>query len=329
MPNKDRVLCLLQILRKETDDETWLATEEIRDRLKAEGVKCTVRTLRTDIKALRNSGIEIGIEEKDSEQTRYCWKEREWSVPELQVLIDAVSSAQFIPQGRSEKFISRLAKMAGPSRERDLKPQIMVSERVKAKNRNMIYSVQAIRKAIEENKKIRFRYLRYTEDGKLVPRHEGTEEEYYVVSPYATVWNNDRYYLVGWSDKRNSVNVYRIDRMEVPKLTRQKQVPPPEDFDIRDYTDKVFWMYDGPREEVSLHCKKEILDQVIDRFGESVNIQLNDDDTFDVKVPVSVTGTFFAWVFQFVGKMKIMTPKHVREAYAGYLQEAISEIRSE
>ena len=38
MPNKDRVLCLLQILRKETDDETWLATEEIRDRLKAEGV---------------------------------------------------------------------------------------------------------------------------------------------------------------------------------------------------------------------------------------------------------------------------------------------------
>ena len=312
MPNKDRVLCLLQILRKETDDETWLATEEIRARLKAEGVKCTVRTLRTDIKALRNSGIEIGIEEKDSEQTRYCWKEREWDPSELQLLIDAVSSAQFIPKSRSEKFISRLAKMAGPSHEDKLKPQILISERVKAKNRKMIYSVQAIRKAIERNKKITFRYLKYTENKTQVPRHEGTEEEYYVISPYATVWNNDRYYLVGWSDKRQKVVAFRIDRMEIPKQMTAKRVPPPEDFDIRDYTDKVFWMYDGPKAEVTLRCKKEILDQVIDRFGESVNIKINDDDTFDVKVPVSVTGTFFAWVFQFTGEMRIIKPEYAK-----------------
>ena len=329
MPNKDRVLCLLQILRKETDDETWLATEEIRDRLKAEGVKCTVRTLRTDIKALRNSGIEIGIEEKDSEQTRYCWKEREWSVPELQVLIDAVSSAQFIPKKRSKELTDRLARMAGPSHTEQLRPQILISEHIKAKNRNMIYSVQEIRKAIDRNKKITFRYLKYTEDKKQVPRHEGTDEEYYVVSPYATVWNNDRYYLVGWSDKRNSVNVYRIDRMDVPKLTRQKQVPPPEDFDIRDYTDKVFWMYDGPKAEVTLRCKKEILDQVIDRFGESVNIKINDDDTFDVNVPVSVTGTFFAWVFQFTGEMRIIKPEYVKRGYTKYLREALDETLKE
>lgn len=323
MPNKDRILCLLQILRKETDEETWLSTEEIRGRLAAEGVKCSIRTLRTDIRALVNSGMDIGIEEKESEQTRYCWKDREWDASELQILIDAVSSAQFIPKRRSEDFISRLASMAGPSVEKKLKPQILISERVKAKNKNMIYTVQAIRKAIDRDRKISFHYLRYAPDMKQVRKHAGSSEEDYVVSPYATVWNNDRYYLVGWSDKREKVTVFRIDRMEVPKQLPKRRVPAPEDFDARDYTDKVFWMYDGPKEEVKLRCRMCILDQVVDRFGEGVDIQVLDNSTFDVTVPVALSWTFYAWVFQFTGEMRILEPEYVKREYVGMLENAM------
>ena len=330
MPTKDRLLVLLQTLQKNSDDEIWLTTADLRSVLEKEGYECSVRTLRRDIQSLLACGYDISVQESDGTYTKYAYMGRKLSMPDLQILVDAVSAAQFIPQKRSEELTGLLSEMAGPSHVEELRPQILVSEHVKAKNKNMIYAVQEIRRAIDRERKIRFRYLEYNMQKEQVRKHAGTPEEWYVVSPYATVWNDDRYYLVGWSDKRNAVTVFRIDRMEVPKQLPNRRVPPPEDFDIRDYTDKVFRMYGGSEEKVTLLCSKEILDQVIDRFGDGV--ELKEDirkGYFRVTVPVSLSTTFYAWVFQYVGKMNIMGPEYVREAYAGYLGEALDEVLGE
>lgn len=330
MPTKDRLLVLLQTLQQYSDDETPLTTADLIEALMREGHECSVRTLRRDIRSLQDCGYEIDVREKtEGGYTRYAWVDREWSAPELQILVDAVSAAQFIPQGWSEMLIGKLAGMAGPSHVRELIPQIMVSERIKAKNKDMIYSVQAIRKAIEKDRKISFTYLQYNTKKEQVPKHEGTPEEVYVVSPYATVWNSNRYYLVGWSDKRQKVAVFRIDRMKVPVILRKKREPAPEDYDVRDYTDKVFRMYGGPEEQVTLVCDMEILDQVIDRFGEQVELKDVWKDRFTVTVPVNLSTTFYAWVFQYVGKMRIQGPEYVREKYAGYLEQAMDEALGE
>ncbi len=326
---KDRLLVLLQILQEHTDDETWITTSELLGLMEAEGQEGCKRTLRRNIQSLQNCGYEIGVREANGMPTEYAFLGRKWSMPDLQILVDAVSAAQFIPQRRSEELIAELSGMAGPSHVKELHPQILVSEHVKAKNKNMIYAVQEIRRAIDRNKKIRFRYLEYNLQKEQVRKHEGTPEEWYVVSPYATVWNDDRYYLVGWSDKRNEVNVFRIDRMEVPKQLPNRRVPEPEGFDVRDYTDKVFRMYGGPEEKVTLRCSREILDQVIDRFGDGIEIREAPGGKFKVTVPVSLSTTFYAWVFQFVGKMNIVAPEYVREAYAGYLSEAIDDVLGE
>lgn len=329
MPTKDRLLLLLQTLQKNSDDETWMSTSDLRNVLEAEGHECSIRTLRRDIKALHHCGYDIAVRESEGMSTKYAYLDREWSEPELQILVDAVSAAQFIPQARSEELIRKLSVMAGPSHTEELVPQILVSEHVKAKNKNMIYSVQAIRKAIERDRKITFRYLQYNTDKQQVPKNKGTPEEQYVVSPYATVWNDDRYYLVGYSDKRQKVAVFRIDRMEVPKQLPNKRVLPPEDFDVRDYTDKVFRMYGGTEEKVTLLCSLEILDQVIDRFGDRVELKDVRKKHFTITVPVSLSTTFYAWVFQYVGKMSILAPEHVREAYQGYLEEALEDAMGE
>ena len=325
MQVKDRLLVLLQILQDNTDDETWMTTAEIRARMEAEGHDGCIRTLRRNVASLQNCGFDISVREAKGKPTEYAYLGRKLSMPDLQILVDAVSAARFIPLRRSEELIAELSCLAGPSHVKELHPQILVSEHVKAKNRNMIYAVQEIRRAIDRNRKIRFRYLEYNLKREQVRKHEGTPEEWYVVSPYATVWNDDRYYLVGWSDKRGAVNVFRIDRMEVPRQLPNKRVPPPEDFDVRDYTDKVFRMYGGPEEQVTLLCAREILDQVIDRFGDSAAPEPCGRDHFRVTVPVSVSTTFYAWVFQYVGKMRIESPEHVRQAYTGVLKKALEE----
>ena len=82
-------------------------------------------------------------------------------------------------------------------------------------------------------------------------------------------------------------------------------------------------MYGGPEEQVTLRCSRKILNQVIDRFGEGPEIKNLTEDTFDITVPVSISGTFYAWVFQYTGEMQILAPESVREAYARMLQDAI------
>ena len=200
---------------------------------------------------------------------------------------------------------------------------------MKAPNKQILLSVQAIRRAIDRDRKITFKYMEYNLDKKQVPRHKGTPQEDYVVSPYATIWNSERYYMVGYSEKRHDINTYRVDRMTGVKQVSRKRIPAPEDFKIQDYTDKVFWMYDGNEEEVTLRCRHKILDQVIDRFGEGIELKNVTRQTFDVTVPVCISGTFYAWITQFVGEMTIIAPNHIRQAYADYLQEAIDDVLGE
>ena len=111
--------------------------------------------------------------------------------------------------------------------------------------------------------------------------------------------------------------------MEVPKQLPSKRVPPTEDFDVRDYTDKVFRMYDGLEENVTLQSSMEILDQVIDQFGEQIELKNKTKNQFTITVPVSLSTTFYAWVFQYVGKMKIVGPEYVKGEYQKFLKEAI------
>ncbi len=54
---------------------------------------------------------------------------------------------------------------------------------------------------------------------------------------------------------------------------------------------------------------------VIDRFGIDVNTELKSDNTFIAKVNVMLSPTFYAWVFQFGGKMRIVAPDSAIDGY--------------
>ena len=326
MATKNRIVYLMRYLQENSDENHPVTTAQIREEMAQKGCPIIIPTLRDDIESLQNAGYDIQVNETEGMSTTYSWLDREWSLPELQILVDAVSSSQFITKEKSRELIEKLVRMGAPSLRECLKPQILVSEHVKAPNQQILLSVQAIRRAIDRDRKITFKYMQYNTDKVQVPRHAGTPEEDYVVSPYATIWNNDRYYLVGYSDKRKEVNTFRVDRMTKVKQIQKKRIPEPEDFNIQDYTDRVFWMYDGNEEEVTLRCKRHLMDQMIDKFGEGVNVSNVRRETFDITVPVHISGTFYAWVTQFIGEMTITGPEHVRDAYAEFLQEGIDDV---
>ena len=131
--------------------------------------------------------------------------------------------------------------------------------------------------------------------------------------------------MVGYSDKREKVVSMRIDRMGLPDLLNEDAVPPPKGYNVQDYTDTITKMYEGAKEEVTLRCRMELIDSVIDKFGKKVTISNVTKDTFDVTATVSVSGTFLAWVFEYAGKMIVLSPESVKEMYSDMLRTAADE----
>ena len=325
MANKSRILYLLRYLQETSDEDHPVTTAEIRKALAEKGCPVTVETLRNDIAMLQETGFDIAVNETSGLSTTYSFLDRPLDVPELQILIDAVSSSQFLTKAKSRKLIEKLIGMAGPSDRAAMEPGIMVSEHVKASNEQLLYIVQAIRESIRARRKIAFQYFRYDMSKRRVPRLNG---KIYEVSPYATVWKNDRYFLVGFSEERQRVAVFRIDRMGMPKQLDKPCAPEPDTFRISNYTDKIFNMYDdGIEETVTLRCRRHMIDTLVDWFGKDVEPENVTENTFDAKVKVSLSPSFYAWVLSFAGDMTIAGPPEVCDEYRRLLQQGINEVQ--
>lgn len=261
--------------------------------------------------------------------TQYFYSIRDWDVNEVKIMIDAVSSAQFISPKKTKALISKLSVMAGKQHRDSLTPQVCVSESIKAESDQLLLIIQAVDQAIRMKKKISFCLFNYNTAKKPVRRHNGEE---YVISPYNTVWKDDRYYVVGWSDKREKIVSMRVDRMTVPVILEGDEsdaVPPPDDYSVRDYTDTVTKMYGDTKAEVVLRCKTHMVDNIIDKFGTGVELTNIRDDTFDAVVTVAVSGTFLSWVFQYAGEIIILSPGPVRKLYANMLRTAAVEMKND
>lgn len=320
MANKSRVLYLLRYLQRHSDEDHPVSTAEVRRELAGKGCPATVETLRDDIRMLREAGFDILVNESSGLSTTYAWVDRAFDTAELQILIDTVASARFIPLAKSQNLIEKLADMAGPSFAEELRPAVLSAEFVKTKDPQFLYVIEKIREGIQAGRKIAFQYFMYDLDKKRVPRRGGEE---YIVSPYGMFWRYDRYFLIGWSDRREKVTVFRVDRMGLPQITEEERVPPPDSFNIRDYSEKIFWMYEGPEEKVTLRCRHHMMENIIDYFGQDVVPENVTADTFDVMVGVSVSNPFFAWVLGYAGDMWIVGPPGVIERYRVLLDNEI------
>ena len=131
------------------------------------------------------------------------------------------------------------------------------------------------------------------------------------------------YYAVGYSEKHGKIITFRADRIVELEILESDAVPPPQDFSLPEFAREVFDMYDGQTQTVTLKCKNEMMKVILDRFGDSVVTKPLDFAHFQAEAEVSVSQTFFGWVFQFCGDIQIIAPHRVREQYRRMLEEAV------
>ena len=320
---KLRPLYLISILKNRTDEDHSLSTTQLCKILEDEyGISTFRTTIKSDIEVLQRAGY--SIQETRSKQNLYNYIERDFDVPEVKLLIDAVMSSKFITKVKSDQMVAKLTELAGPFKAEELKRNLVVDSRIKSENEYIYLIVDVINEAINNKKKIRFQKIDYNMKKERVLHNKG---EVYVFSPYSLVWDGDYYYVVGYSDKYKSIGSHRVDRIfRRPEILEESAMLPVNGFDINKYVNTMFRMYDAPRMEVELQVDNSLMDAMIDRFGSDVTTYRVDNNSFCVVTNIAVGTVFYNWIFGFKGKVKIKAPESVREEYRRLVLEAAENI---
>lgn len=321
---KLRPIYLIDILKERTDEDHYLTTSQLCAILKNEyGIETHRTTIKSDIEMLQQAGI--GIQAVRSTQNQYNFIERDFDIAELKLLIDAVQSAKFMTKAKSDQLVTKLTALAGVNKARELKRNLVVDGRNKLENEQILMIVDAINDAINQRRKIRFQKVEYNVKKDRVLHHGG---ETYTFSPYSLVWDGDFYYVVGYSDKYQSIGSHRVDRIyQRPEILDEAVIPAPLGFDVNKYINTTFRMYNAPRKEVELVCDNGVMDAIIDRFGPDVETYACDQQNFRVIAEVAVGTVFFNWIFGFNGKVKIKAPEDVKEQYKDQVLKAAEMLK--
>ncbi|MBQ8995162.1 MAG: WYL domain-containing protein [Oscillospiraceae bacterium] len=315
---KNRLLLTLQYLWNETDADHKVSGVGLMKYLASRGLKPPTRnTIYKDIAELQEFGVRI--EKYKGTQNWYWIDERVFSGAELQLLVDAVQAATFISRKKSTQLIEKLAVFAGRDEDEVLNRKLHTAIRPKSSNDDLLYIVNEIQYAINKKRKITFLYADYNERKKKVYRHDS---QIYVVSPYSMLWNDDNYYMIGWSDSHDKVVCFRVNRIEKVSVIGDRAVRKPKGYREQDYYSQIFSMYDGLECEVKLLCTNDMMNIIVDRFGLSVKTDIMDSEHFRVTATVRLSTTFYGWICSLGGKVKLLSPQ---EAVDG-LHELIAKI---
>ena len=317
---KIRILKLWELLRTETDETSPLDTVQIIEKLKQDGLSADRKTLYEDIKLLNEYGFEVMCER--SKRNRYYVADRSFDEAEIRMLIDAVFSANFITTRKGEELADKLTRLASKGSYNSLMRNLN-DNNDKHDNEQIWYNVDTINTALQEDKKIRFKYFDYDISGNRIYRRKGG---FYVANPVGLVFSDGNYYLVAFSDNFKHVANFRIDRMENASLTNL-QLSHPEwmnSFDIVKHKNESFSMFTGKSYKVELLADTSLTDVIFDRFGYDIKTNKYGENQFYFKVNVQVSPVFFQWLVTFKDKIKIIYPANVKEEYLKYLNEIIN-----
>ncbi len=313
---KLKLMYILQYLQIHSDENHPVSTEELAEMLLEKGISCERKSIYSDVQTLRDAGLDI-LRVK-APRNGYSLMQRDFELPELRLLMDAVQAAAFITPKKTEDLLEKIGTLCSEHQAAALRRQIGDFQKSKYTNEEIYYNIDTIEQAIAQGKKIRFRYCKR----KLDTKNRGVKltEKDFTVSPYALIWSDDQYYLVSNHEKYDNLMHTRIDRMKGVRMIARaarpaSEVSPyPNDFDAADYAAKVFHMFSGEVEPLELRCHVSLLEEILDRFGTQITItKARSEDYFHAKTEGIVSDGLVSWLMQFSSRVEVLAPQNLRD----------------
>ncbi len=320
MANKKlKLLYLAQYLHRQTDEQHPKTLQDMITYLAGCGISAERKSIYDDIHLLQDFGMDIQTTKGKS--FGYFLGERDFQLPELKLLIDVVQASPFLSRSKSMDLIGKLEMLTSRHGARQLRRQVYVMNRVRTSNEALYYAVDGINAAINDNRKISFRYFDWTVDRQKAYRHGG---EAYVTNPVALCVDR-HYYLVAYDEALSEYRHYRVDRISNLEVLDTPRISLPQDFDLGAYTKTIFDMYNGETITVRLQFEKKLLNAMIDRFGSDAHMHAVSDDLIEVSAPVETGPTFYGWLFQFGTQAKLLSPQSAVSDFSRWCCETLAQ----
>jgi len=319
---KLKLLYLKELLEDQSDENHPVSTQQILDYLAAHNIKAERKSIYHDIACLQEFGMDILL--KPGRNGGYYLASRDFELPELKLLVDAVQSSRFLTTKKSMQLIEKLSRMVSIHEAGSLKRQVVVSGRVKTMNESIYYNVDRLHDAIAQNSQIKFHYTEWGMD-----RQRHNRPGIYEASPYALIWDDENYYLVAHS-KRHGITHYRVDKMTDIQATGEKRYFAPEakKLNAASYGRNVFGMFGGETTTIRMRFHKSLAGVVIDRFGPQTMLIPDGGEHFVFSMDIAVSPLFLGWLAGFGDRAKILSPQSVVDRYVALCKPSVEQYTS-
>ena len=337
--NRLKILYILDELKQNSkqnadNEEKFMSATEL---INALNEKYNMNADRKSVYSYIESLIKFGYDIKKTRRGYYLVEhydrdeaDAKFELPELKMIVDALSSSKFISAKKTNYIIQKLARLTDTNGNQLEQRKLYFEKAIKSDNNSVIYSIDSIYSAIMNNEQISFRYQKMevdfnSPDEKLVAvtkTYDG-KEKIYTQSPYALIWKNEYYYLLCYDSESDSAKTFRVDRMKDVELldnVKREGAKFFEEINISEYANTAFSMYGGETINVILRVKKSLAGVIADRFGKKISIYHDDsDDYFRCSVNVQKSMQFYSWLSGFGSDIKLISPDTVRTEYIHYL----------
>ena len=316
-PKKLALIRILQILKKHSDFEHPLTHDKIVKLLESEyGLVVERKVVGRNISLLNEAGYYIETTKKGS-----FLAEREFEDSELKLLIDGVLSSKHITPKHSKVLIEKLCAQSNKYFKKHVKNIYSVQDWNKTENVTVFYNIEIIDEAIELERQIKFNYNKYSADKKM---HRSA---IHTVSPYQMILHNQRYYLMGYNEKWQHIQYYRMDRITDIELLETVRTPLKtvngfeNGIDYKRFSSSMPYMFYDEPQAVEFIADGWAMDQIIDWFGKDIKIDKREDGRFLVSLRASVNAMEY-WAMQYLKAVEIIAPLDLRERIKNNIKTA-------
>ncbi len=323
--SKLKTLLVYKYLKDYSDDNNPLSTTDLISMLEQDGVKCERKSIYADVQTLKDIGFDI-ISTK-SPKRGFFMGTRKFELPEVRLLVDAVSSAGFITPNKTKELVGKLETLVSKNQASELVSQVYIDSDSKCDNEEIYYIIDYLHEAIKNSKKVQFSYKRRNIDKE---NHKSYTIKQFKVSPYALIWKNDHYYLVCNNEKYDNLMNLRLDRirkistLDEPARDFREVSDYNDHFDVSDYSAQLFNMFSGEKGSVRLLCSLDLKEEIMDRFGAKIPLKAVDLENFETTINAAISEGLISWIMNFGDKIKVLEP----ESLALQVKERAEKIAS-
>ena len=254
-------------------------------------------------------------------QARRYYLESILTPAEWRIFSDLVQVYPHISKAQTDKFLGVLKKFSP-----ELESRINRRYAFKRGSGMQFGHIRIIDDAIRSGHPVSLRYGEYRlkqENGAWTPKLTERENHgHLTIDPYALMWSNGYYYLVGKEQEKGGMMNLRVDRiLSIAPLVQQK-FQRDASFDPYAYRDQSPVMYPGTPQVIRLRCHTAMVNTILDFFGTQAHFSRPINDRTEVTLNIAPSGVKL-FALQYADNVEVLEPASLREDVIQSLENAL------